>query len=95
MLCTWRPAARALPLRSRVSRGGPSERSAVLQPTKNVHFRKLTTMAAWVIDKYGSNEVLEFREDNRRPSVCTSAEVLLKVHAAALNPVDVAMRGRC
>uniref|UniRef100_A0A8C9QYI0 NAD(P)H oxidoreductase RTN4IP1, mitochondrial n=1 Tax=Scleropages formosus TaxID=113540 RepID=A0A8C9QYI0_SCLFO len=93
MLCTWRPAARALPLRSRVSRGGPSERSAVLQPTKNVHFRKLTTMAAWVIDKYGSNEVLEFREDNRRPSVCTSAEVLLKVHAAALNPVDVAMRG--
>uniref|UniRef100_H3D437 NAD(P)H oxidoreductase RTN4IP1, mitochondrial n=1 Tax=Tetraodon nigroviridis TaxID=99883 RepID=H3D437_TETNG len=50
-------------------------------------------MSAWVIDQYGSNEVLKFSEETPAPTVSSPSEVMVKVHATSLNPLDVAMRG--
>lgn len=52
-------------------------------------------MPAWVIDKYGSNEVLRFTKNANFPVINYPNEVIVKVHAAALNPLDVSMRGEC
>jgi len=49
-------------------------------------------MSAWVIDDYGSNAVLRFTDEATVPSV-TDSDVLIKVHAASLNPIDTSMRG--
>lgn len=51
------------------------------------------TMPAWVIDKYGSNDVLRFSKDVNFPLINYPNEVIVKVFAAGLNPVDVSMRG--
>ncbi|KAJ8333202.1 hypothetical protein SKAU_G00420980 [Synaphobranchus kaupii] len=63
-------------------------------------FRKLSTstnrrtiMPAWVIDKYGGNEVLRFTKNASFPIIHYPNEVIVKVHAAALNPIDISMRG--
>uniref|UniRef100_A0A3P9M9V1 NAD(P)H oxidoreductase RTN4IP1, mitochondrial n=1 Tax=Oryzias latipes TaxID=8090 RepID=A0A3P9M9V1_ORYLA len=50
-------------------------------------------MSAWVIDQYGSNGVLRFTEEISLPVINVSSEVMIKVNAASLNPLDVAMRG--
>lgn len=52
-----------------------------------------TVMPAWVIDKYGSNEVLRFTKNASLPIINYPNEVIVKVHAAGLNPIDVSMRG--
>lgn len=52
-------------------------------------------MSAWVIDQYGTNEVLRFTEDFTVPTVSSDSEVMIKVHAASLNPLDISMRGKC
>lgn len=52
-----------------------------------------STMPAWVIDKYGSNEVLRFSKDAPFPVINYPNEVIVKVFAAGLNPIDVSMRG--
>uniref|UniRef100_A0A3Q4I717 Reticulon-4-interacting protein 1 homolog, mitochondrial-like n=2 Tax=Neolamprologus brichardi TaxID=32507 RepID=A0A3Q4I717_NEOBR len=52
-----------------------------------------TVMPAWVIDKYGSNEVLRFTKNASFPIINYPNEVIVKVFAAGLNPIDVAMRG--
>lgn len=52
-------------------------------------------MSAWVIDQYGSNEVLKFSEEIPAPTVSLPNEVMVKVHATSLNPLDIAMRGKC
>ncbi|KAG7509660.1 reticulon-4-interacting protein 1, mitochondrial [Solea senegalensis] len=52
-----------------------------------------TIMPAWVIDKYGSNEVLRFTKNARFPFLRFPNEVIVKVFAAGLNPLDVSMRG--
>lgn len=51
-------------------------------------------MSAWVIDQYGSNEVLKFSEEIPAPTVSSTDEVMIKVHATSLNPLDIAMRGK-
>lgn len=51
-------------------------------------------MSAWVIDQYGSNEVLKFSEEIPSPTVSSPNEVMVKVHATSLNPLDIAMRGK-
>ncbi|KAJ8398164.1 hypothetical protein AAFF_G00430080 [Aldrovandia affinis] len=63
-------------------------------------FRKFSTstnrhtiMPAWVIDKYGGNEVLRFTKNASFPIIHYPNEVMVKVHAAGLNPIDVTMRG--
>lgn len=50
-------------------------------------------MPAWVIDKYGSNDVLRFTKNASFPVISYPNEVIVKVSAAGLNPIDVAMRG--
>lgn len=52
-------------------------------------------MSAWVIDQYGTNEVLRYTEDVVVPTVSSASEVMVKVHAASLNPLDISMRGKC
>lgn len=51
------------------------------------------SMPAWVIDKYGSNDVLRFSKDASFPVIYYPNEVIVKVFAAGLNPIDVSMRG--
>lgn len=52
-----------------------------------------SSMSAWVIDQYGTNEVLNFTEEYTTPSVNFDSEVLIQVHAASVNPLDISMRG--
>lgn len=52
-----------------------------------------TVMPAWVIDKYGSNDVLRFTKNAGFPIIDYPNEVIVKVVAAGLNPLDVSMRG--
>lgn len=52
-----------------------------------------TVMTAWVIDKYGNNEVLRFTKNAPLPIVNYPNEVIVKVRAAGLNPLDISMRG--
>lgn len=54
---------------------------------------RMTIMPAWVIDKYGSNDVLRFTRNAGFPIIHYPNEVIIKVHAAGLNPLDVSMRG--
>ncbi|XP_036270812.1 reticulon-4-interacting protein 1, mitochondrial isoform X2 [Pipistrellus kuhlii] len=51
-----------------------------------------TVMPAWVIDKYGKNEVLRFTQNMMMPIIHYPNEVIIKVHAASVNPIDVNMR---
>ncbi|KAL7387834.1 hypothetical protein ABVT39_002269 [Epinephelus coioides] len=55
--------------------------------------RLQSCMSAWVIDQYGTNEVLKYTEEIPMPVVSSPSEVMIKVHAASLNPLDVSMRG--
>lgn len=50
-------------------------------------------MPAWVIDKYGNNDVLRFTKNASFPVIDYPNEVIVKVQAAGLNPLDVKMRG--
>ncbi|XP_057714823.1 reticulon-4-interacting protein 1 homolog, mitochondrial isoform X1 [Corythoichthys intestinalis] len=52
-----------------------------------------TVMPAWVIDKYGSNDVLRFTKNASFPVINYPNEVIVKVFAAGLNPIDISMRG--
>ncbi|XP_076612234.1 NAD(P)H oxidoreductase RTN4IP1, mitochondrial-like [Chaetodon auriga] len=55
--------------------------------------RRQSCMSAWVIEQYGTNGVLKYTEDITVPGVKSPTEVMIKVHAASLNPLDVSMRG--
>ncbi|XP_051503239.1 reticulon-4-interacting protein 1 homolog, mitochondrial-like [Myxocyprinus asiaticus] len=64
------------------------------------HFRSFsvsassrTVMSAWVIDKYGKNDVLRFTKNAALPIIHYPNEVIVKVHAAGINPIDISMRG--
>ncbi|KAM3602223.1 uncharacterized protein V6R79_000045 [Siganus canaliculatus] len=50
-------------------------------------------MSAWVIDQYGSNGVLKYTDEITAPTVSSPSEVLIKVYATSLNPLDISMRG--
>ncbi|KAK0133644.1 Reticulon-4-interacting protein 1, mitochondrial [Merluccius polli] len=54
---------------------------------------RMSVMPAWVIDTYGGNDVLRFTRNASFPIVHYPNEVIVQVHAAALNPLDVSMRG--
>ncbi|CAL8317966.1 unnamed protein product [Merluccius merluccius] len=51
------------------------------------------SMSAWVIDQYGTNEVLRVSDEIMTPTIHLATEVLIKVEAASLNPLDISMRG--
>ncbi|XP_076848230.1 NAD(P)H oxidoreductase RTN4IP1, mitochondrial [Brachyhypopomus gauderio] len=55
--------------------------------------RCATVMSAWVIDQYGDNSVLRSTKNAALPIIDYPNEVIVKVHAAALNPIDINMRG--
>lgn len=55
--------------------------------------RPMSCMSAWVIDQYGNNGVLRYTEELAAPTVSSASEVMIKVHAASLNPLDISMRG--
>ncbi|XP_041828831.1 reticulon-4-interacting protein 1 homolog, mitochondrial [Melanotaenia boesemani] len=55
--------------------------------------RCMNIMPAWVIDKYGNNDILRFTRNARFPIINYPNEVIVKVFAAGLNPFDVRMRG--
>ncbi|XP_068437149.1 reticulon-4-interacting protein 1 homolog, mitochondrial isoform X2 [Clinocottus analis] len=55
--------------------------------------RSMTVMPAWVIDKYGSNDELRFTRNASFPVINYPNEVIVRVHSAGLNPLDVSMRG--
>uniref|UniRef100_A0A1A7YXU0 NAD(P)H oxidoreductase RTN4IP1, mitochondrial n=2 Tax=Iconisemion striatum TaxID=60296 RepID=A0A1A7YXU0_9TELE len=55
--------------------------------------RPQSCMSAWVIDQYGTNGVLKYTEEITIPTINSANEVMIKVFAASLNPLDVAMRG--
>ncbi|KAM4724321.1 NAD(P)H oxidoreductase RTN4IP1, mitochondrial [Anableps anableps] len=55
--------------------------------------RAMTIMPAWVIDKYGNNDVLRFTNNASFPIINFPNEVIIKVFAAGMNPLDVSMRG--
>nr|XP_033792749.1 reticulon-4-interacting protein 1, mitochondrial isoform X2 [Geotrypetes seraphini] len=54
--------------------------------------RRSTVMPAWVIDRYGPNQVLRFNKNVMFPIIHYPNEVIIKVHAASLNPLDITMR---
>ncbi|NXD25214.1 RT4I1 protein, partial [Spelaeornis formosus] len=54
--------------------------------------RARSVMPSWVIDQYGSNEVLRFTREMMFPIIHFPNEVIIKVHAASLNPIDLSMR---
>ena len=51
-------------------------------------------MPSWVIDRYGRNDVLRFTRDMVLPIIHFPNEVIIKVHAASLNPIDLSMRSK-
>lgn len=57
--------------------------------------RLQSCMSAWFVGQYGTNEVLRYSEEIPMPTVRSPTEVMVKVHATSLNPLDVAMRGKC
>ncbi|XP_075001701.1 NAD(P)H oxidoreductase RTN4IP1, mitochondrial isoform X2 [Calonectris borealis] len=54
--------------------------------------RARSAMPSWVIDRYGRNDVLRFTRDMVFPTIHFPNEVIIKVHAASLNPIDLSMR---
>ncbi|XP_069866281.1 reticulon-4-interacting protein 1, mitochondrial [Dipodomys merriami] len=74
--CLWRSKAVPKSLIRRISTTSPRN----------------SVMPAWVIDKYGKNEVLRFTENMMLPVINYPNEVIIKVHAASVNPIDVNMR---
>ncbi|KAG9268286.1 reticulon-4-interacting protein 1, mitochondrial [Astyanax mexicanus] len=62
--------------------------------TLSTSARRSTVMPAWVIDKYGSdNSVFRFTQNASFPIIHYPNEVIVKVYAAGLNPIDINMRG--
>ncbi|XP_074547436.1 NAD(P)H oxidoreductase RTN4IP1, mitochondrial [Halichoeres trimaculatus] len=52
-----------------------------------------TVMSAWVIDRYGSNDVLRYTRNASFPDYRYPLTGIIKVVAAGLNPIDISMRG--
>ncbi|XP_042795403.1 reticulon-4-interacting protein 1, mitochondrial isoform X1 [Panthera leo] len=75
-VCFWRSHAVQKPSVKKISTTSP----------------RSTVMPAWVIDKYGKNEVLRFTQNMMIPVIHYPNEVIIKVHAASVNPIDVNMR---
>ncbi|KAF0023638.1 hypothetical protein F2P81_024268 [Scophthalmus maximus] len=56
--------------------------------------RRQSCMSAWVIDQYDTDGGgLRFTDEATVPTVRSPTEVLIQVHAASLNPLDISMRG--
>uniref|UniRef100_A0A2I2YDG2 Alcohol dehydrogenase-like N-terminal domain-containing protein n=1 Tax=Gorilla gorilla gorilla TaxID=9595 RepID=A0A2I2YDG2_GORGO len=76
VVCFWRSKVVQRPSIRRISTTSP----------------RSTVMPAWVIDKYGKNEVLRLTQNVMIPIKLCPNEVIVKVHPASVNPIDVNMR---
>ena len=54
-------------------------------------FSAVHSMEAWSINEYGSNDLLELSRQPL-PRLRKSTDVLVRVHAASVNPIDFRMR---
>ncbi|XP_041352082.1 reticulon-4-interacting protein 1, mitochondrial-like isoform X2 [Gigantopelta aegis] len=52
----------------------------------------LSEMSAWQIHQYGGNEELSLSTTSRVPYIDHPNDIVVKVHAASVNPIDVHMR---
>uniref|UniRef100_A0A336LU18 CSON009976 protein n=1 Tax=Culicoides sonorensis TaxID=179676 RepID=A0A336LU18_CULSO len=52
---------------------------------------KTKQVREWHILKYGSLDDLVYKENSEKPRISEPTEVMIKVHAASVNPIDVAM----
>lgn len=57
----------------------------------NINQNESSRMCAWQIHSYGSLEELQFSKTTRSPSLTSPNEVLIKVLASSVNPIDVMM----
>jgi len=53
-----------------------------------------STMSAWQLHEYGSINQLKLSSSVPMPVMCRPHDVLVRVHAASVNPVDVMMVGK-
>lgn len=51
------------------------------------------TMSAWGVHDYGTPEKLTTIDNMRVPTLQNPEDVLVKVHATSVNPIDVALIG--
>ncbi|XP_068700671.1 reticulon-4-interacting protein 1, mitochondrial-like [Montipora foliosa] len=58
---------------------------------RNISSSPVQSMKAWYIKEYGSNDVLEFGSQPL-PRLRKPTDVLVRVHAASVNPIDFRMR---
>ncbi|XP_029451186.1 reticulon-4-interacting protein 1, mitochondrial [Rhinatrema bivittatum] len=72
--------------------GHELKRNPCLLRKINTSPQRSTVMPAWVIDKYGPNDVLRYNKNMMFPIIHYPNEVIIKVHAASLNPLDINMR---
>lgn len=79
----------ALQLVARSSRNPSSFTS--ISDTFSRSFSAVHSMEAWSIDEYGSNDLLELRRQPL-PRLRKSTDILVRVHAASVNPIDFRMR---
>lgn len=51
-------------------------------------------MSGWQIHEYGDVDILQFNNNIKMPMVKSPNEVLVKVSATSVNPIDVAMMSK-
>lgn len=52
---------------------------------------KRNLVREWHVLRYGNLDELVYKDDGKKPRITESNEVMIKVHAASVNPIDVAM----
>lgn len=62
--------------------------AALINPEKS--FGRMT---GWQIHAYGGIDEIQFNEKLKQPVVTSPTELLIKVSASSVNPIDVAMTG--
>lgn len=45
----------------------------------------------WFIQRYGNLEELQFNENGKKPRITDPSDVLVRIIASSINPIDVAM----
>ncbi|XP_046365433.2 reticulon-4-interacting protein 1 homolog, mitochondrial-like [Haliotis rufescens] len=63
------------------------------QHNQVVHKSTRSSMSAWQIHQYGGNEEFTLSHTAKVPTIHSPDELLIEVHAASVNPIDVRMRG--
>jgi hypothetical protein len=63
-------------------------------PDTSESIRNNSTMLAWQIYSYGDLKEVQQSSSTRIPMISKPKEVLVKVSATSVNPIDVAMLGK-